>query len=120
VVRKEGVTCECIDVSDMVVQVKQTYIPKYHSAEHDLSWASRGMVVSVLNGEAIPVLQRRIYDAGFDTLDIIPLGAEKDFLKTTDDREVSTILSEATYFFTNFFPTSVKWNKGIAIRERGA
>jgi len=38
------------------------------------------MVASVLNGEAIPVLQQRIFDAGFEKLDIIPLGADKVLL----------------------------------------
>jgi len=39
---------------------KQVFIPKYNSSVDDFNWASKGVVVSVLNGEAIPVLQRRI------------------------------------------------------------
>ena len=49
-------------------------------------------MVTVLNGEEIPVLQRRIYDVGFESLDLIPLGADKVLLRSSDDGEVSNIL----------------------------
>jgi len=39
------------------VQPKQVYVPKYSSSINDVTWASKGLVVSVLNGDAIPVLQ---------------------------------------------------------------
>jgi hypothetical protein len=77
------------------------------------------VVVSVLNGEAIPALQRRIYDAGFVSLDIIPLGADKVLVRTTDDRDVNFILSEAAKFFINFFSTPVKMNKDFLVRKKG-
>jgi hypothetical protein len=51
-----------------VVQSRQIYVPKYVSEASDILWASKGMVVTVLNGEVIPVLQRQIYDAGFGNL----------------------------------------------------
>lgn len=40
-------------------------VPMYRSDVQDELWSSKGLVVTVMNGEAIPVLQRRIYDAGF-------------------------------------------------------
>jgi len=52
-------------------------------------------VVTILNGEAISVLQRRIYDVGFEKFDIIPLGADKVQLRMEDDNDVRSILSEA-------------------------
>jgi len=85
----------------------------------DVLWATKGLVVTVMNGEAIPVLQRRIYDGGFESLVVIPLGADKVFLRTTDEGDVSNILSEVVDFFCNFFSTSVKWNKDIVGFERG-
>jgi len=91
----------------------------YRSDVQDVLWATTGLVVTVLNGEAIPVLQRRIYDAGFESRDLIMLGADNVLLRSSVDREVSTILSEATDFFSNFFSMSVRWNKDIVIRERG-
>lgn len=118
--RKEGDLVERGVVGDEVVHVKQTYIPKYRSTEHDLMGATKGLVETVLNGDAIPVHQRRIFYAGFDTLEIIPLGDDKVFLRTTDDGEVSFLLSQVAEFFNNFFTSPVRWNKGIVNRERGA
>ena len=68
-----------------VTQTEQRYVPKYTSLASDMEWASNGMVVSVLNGDAIPVLQRRIYDAEFEKLVLIPMGANTVFLKTLDN-----------------------------------
>jgi len=102
------------------VQSKQTFVPKYISTVEDMAWASKGLVVSVLNGDSIPVLQRWIFDAGFDKLVIIPLGANKVLLKTLDDGDVSSLLSGAADFFNNFFSKPVRWNKDMLFRERGA
>ena len=103
-----------------VVQPKQIYVPKYHSATTDVSWAAKGLVATVLNGDAIPVLQRRIFDAGFANLALIPLGANHVFLKTIDDRDVDKLLSDAAEFFDNFFSKPIPWTKEMVIRERGA
>lgn len=62
-------------VSSNEVQSEQVYVPKHNSSVSDLNWASKGLVVSVLNGEGITVLQRRIFDAGFQKLVIILMGA---------------------------------------------
>jgi len=96
------------------------YIPKYTSSVSNVSWASKGLVVSVLNGEAIPLLQRRIYDAGFVNLVIIPFGADKVFLRSLDDVDVSSTLSAASDFFNKFFSPPVRWTKDTTVRERGA
>ena len=103
-----------------VVQSKQVYVPKYHSAATDVSWAAKGLVATVLNGDAIPVLQRRIFDAGFANLALIPLGANYVFLKTLDDGDVGNLLSDAAEFFDNFFLKPIPWTKEMVIRERGA
>jgi len=99
---------------------QRVFVPKYTSSVSDMSWAVKGVVVSVLNGDAIPVLQRRIFDAGFVNLVIIPLGADKVFLRSLDDVDVSVTLSEASDFFHNFFSKPVRWNKDTLVRERGA
>lgn len=78
------------------------------------------MVATVLNGDAIPVLQRRIFDAGFENLDIIPLGADKVLLRTEDDSDVNLLLAEASEFFANFFSNIMNWRKDMVVRERGA
>jgi len=88
---KEGRQAQYVEVKE-----NQVFIPKYTSSASDMSWASKGMVASVLNGDAIPMLQRRIFYAGFVKLVIIPLGADKVFLRSLDDVDVTTMLSEAT------------------------
>lgn len=102
------------------VQTRQKYVPKYVSEASDILWASKGVVVTVLNGEAIPVLQRRIFDAGFEKLDIIPLGADEVIVRSPDGEDVSVSFSEAPNFFSHFFSTPVKWNKDVMVCERGA
>jgi len=103
-----------------VVQPKQVYVPKYQSAATDVSWAAKGLVATVLNGDAIPVLQRRIFDAGFANLALIPLGANHVFLKTLDDGDVGKLFSDAAEFFDSFFSKPIPWTKEMVIRERGA
>ncbi|MCI57612.1 DUF4283 domain protein, partial [Trifolium medium] len=46
----------------------------YRSNVDDLQWARKGVVATVINGEAVPLVQQRIEDAGFADLVIIPLG----------------------------------------------
>jgi len=96
------------------------FVPKYASTANDLNWATKGVVVSVLNGEVIPVLQRRIFYAGFDNLVLIPLGADKVFIRSLDDSEVSNLFLKAPDFFDNFFSKPVRWSKDLLVRERGA
>ena len=102
------------------VGFNQAYIPKYTSSVSDMSWAAKGVVVSVLSRDAIPVLQCRIFDAGFVNLVVIPLGADKVFLRSLDDVDVSITLSEAADFFDLFFSKPVRWTKDTLVRERGA
>lgn len=126
-VGKEGVTVSGVKKVDVVLEIgtgtqsplevlnKQMYIRKYRSDDRDVSWASKGLVVSVINGEVVPVLQRRIFDAGFEKLDIIPLGADKVLVRSIDNEDVSMVLSKASEFFDHFFFQPVKWNKDILI-----
>jgi hypothetical protein len=103
-----------------VVHSKQIYVHKYMSDASDTMWASKGVVVTVLNGEAIRIMQRRIFYAGFEKIDIIPLGAYKVLVRSTKDEDVSVMFSEAPYFFGNFFSSPVKWNNDVIVCERGA
>lgn len=95
--REEEIIDNVLKKDDHVaVNSKQLYIPKYRSEIDDVLWDSKGLVVTVLNGETMPVLQRCIFYAGFDSLDIILMGADKVLLRSSDNREVSSILSDAT------------------------
>lgn len=69
VVREKG------DGRVRVVQQQQPVVQKlvemYRSRGDDLKWACLGVIASVVNGEAIPVVQNRIEDARFTDLEII-------------------------------------------------
>lgn len=117
---------EDVTVSDgeklrgMVLKGSPMYVPMYVSTVDDLDWATKCLVVSVVNGEAIPVLQRRISDAGFGSFLIIPLGADKVILKSPNGGDVKTILSEVPNFFNIFFANPTRWNTDFLVQERGA
>lgn len=78
------------------------------------------MIVLILNGEAIPVVQTRVYDAGFDDLDIIPNGVDKVFIRSLSNSDVMEVFVAAQDFFNLFFTQPVRWDKNILTFERGA
>lgn len=86
----------------------------------DLQWAWSGALANVVNGEAITVVQNRVEDAGFADLDIIPLVADRVFLRSKSDKETFTMLGEAKYFFDHFFKNIVRWEKAVVPSRRGA
>jgi len=93
------------EVMEVGVEGKM-YVLKYTSTEQDVLWASRGLVATVKNGEAIPVIQRRIFDVGFKKLDILPLGADKVLLRLEDEGDVCSIFNGASDFFLQFLLSS--------------
>ncbi|WJX65942.1 hypothetical protein P8452_50550 [Trifolium repens] len=52
-------------------------VRSYRSKSEDVQWAQKGLVATVINGEAIPVVQNRVIDAGFEDLVVTPMGADK-------------------------------------------
>ncbi|KEH15708.1 bromodomain protein, putative [Medicago truncatula] len=63
----------------------QNLVCKYRSNVDDLQWARNGVTTTVINGESIPVVQDRIADAGMVGIDIIPLGVDKVFIRSTSE-----------------------------------
>ncbi|MCI82341.1 sulfate transporter, partial [Trifolium medium] len=49
----------------------------YRAKSDDVKWVQNGIVATVINGEAVLVVQNRITDAGFIDLVLIPMGADK-------------------------------------------
>lgn len=88
--------------------VEKKLVRKYRSNMNDLKWARSGVLVTVVNGEAITLIQNRVEDAGFVNLDIIPLGADRVFLKSTSNKETLSILEEAKEFFDLIFTNMVR------------
>jgi len=86
----------------------QKMLRKYTSHGDDVKWAQGGFMASVIQGEAISIVQSRIEDAGFADLDVRPLGADRVFICSSSDVEVSTVLEGASEFFANIFSNFVR------------
>jgi hypothetical protein len=72
------------------------------------------------NGEAITIIQNCVEDAGFVNLDVIPMGADRIFLKSTSDKNTLSVLEEAKDFFYLLFNNNVRWDKDVVPFRRGA
>jgi len=93
---------------------------KYTSKSDDLLWARNGVIASVLYGESILVIQTQIEDAGFDDLNIIPLGADKVYIQCVSNTNVLSVFADAQDFYNLFFSKPVRWNQDVIKFERGA
>jgi len=62
----------------------------------------KGLVDTVINREAILLVQSRIEDAGFKDIDIIPLGEDKVFIHSLSKTGVMKIVGDAKEFFLSF------------------
>jgi predicted SpoU family rRNA methylase len=91
----------------------------YRSQEDDLKWARNIVVALVVNGEAIPMVQNRIEDAGFTNLDIIMMGADKVFIRSLSDLDVLKKVEEASEFFNQFLSNFKRWDKTVVPFQRG-
>jgi hypothetical protein len=98
--------------TDKTIMCKKL-VRKYKSCEEDMNWASRGLVGTVINGDSIPLIQKRVEDAGFQDIDIIPLGAEKVFIHSLFGHNVSSIVGKAKEFFNLIFSSLVGWDKAV-------
>jgi hypothetical protein len=58
-------------------------------------------------------------DAGFKDLEIIPMGADKVFLRSVNALDVSQLFNEAKDFFLQFFAPPRVWNHDEVLVERG-
>ena len=73
----------------------------------------------MINGESIPVVQKRIADAGVNGIDIIPVGADKVFLRSLSEVNITTLLHDAKEFFDHFFTNIVRWEKKVVSFQQG-
>jgi hypothetical protein len=96
------------------------FLRSYSSKPEDAQWVHHGLVATVNNGEAIPVVQNRISDAGFGDLDIIPMGADKVFIRRTEGGDAMDIVGGAEEFFNLVFSNLTRWEKDGRPYQRGA
>ncbi|GAU49945.1 hypothetical protein TSUD_408400 [Trifolium subterraneum] len=91
----------------------------YQTKSDDVQWAHNGLVATVINGEAIPVVQNRITDAGFNDVVVIPMGADKVYVRSSEGADVMSIVSSAKEFFKLVFSNWVRWDKEVLPYHRG-
>lgn len=94
--------------------------PKYQSRLDDRSWASSGMVATVIGNESSLALKQRVDDAGFNNVDVIPMGGDRVFLQCSDGRDIWQVFNEAVDFFGMLFTNIHRWSDSDAKYERGA
>jgi hypothetical protein len=104
------------------VQGKESSIlvRSYRSKSEDVQWAHNGLVATVVNGEAVPLVQNRIIDAGFGDLVITPMGADKVFLRQAEGGDVRSIVAGAVDFFRHIFSNWIPWDDDGRAYQRGA
>ncbi|GAU47563.1 hypothetical protein TSUD_404100 [Trifolium subterraneum] len=85
-----------------------------------VEWVQSGLVATIFNGEAIPIVQNRITDAGFNDVVIIPLGADKVFVRSTEGVDTLTIVINAEDFFKIVFSNWTRWKTDVLSYQRGA
>ncbi|GAU37762.1 hypothetical protein TSUD_102790 [Trifolium subterraneum] len=93
---------------------------KFRTTPDDVKWAQNGLVATIINGEAVPVVQNRITDAGFNDLILVPMGAGKVFVRSSAGVDARAIVNGAKDFFTLLFLNWERWgNEGFPY-QRGA
>ncbi|MCI55524.1 sulfate transporter, partial [Trifolium medium] len=82
----------------------------YRTKSDDGKWAQNGIVATVVNGEAVPVVQSRITDACFNDVVLIPMGADKVFVRSSTGDDVLAIVNSAAEFFKLVFSNRMRWD----------
>ncbi|GAU18974.1 hypothetical protein TSUD_178910 [Trifolium subterraneum] len=99
---------------------RQALLRKYKAKSDDVSWAKKGVVATISNGEAVPVVQTRITDAGFNDMILIPMGADKVFVKSFGGDDALIVINSAKEFFTLLFSHWKRWDFNVQPYKRGA
>jgi hypothetical protein len=96
-----------------VVKGKESeiFLRNYRKKFDDVLWAQKGLVATVINGEAITVVQNRITYAGFNSLVVTPLRADKVFIRSTEGDDALSIVGGAAEFFKLVFSNWSCWEK---------
>jgi hypothetical protein len=95
-------------------------VRSYRSKSEDVQWAQKGLVATVINGEAIPVVQNRVIDAGFEDLVVTPMGADKVFLRRAEGGDAMSLVADAADFFKHIFSNWIRWVDDKRFYHRGA
>jgi hypothetical protein len=118
-VRKQGEAVQVEEATDNE-QDSRIFLRSYRSVSDDAAWAQRGVVATVANGDAVPVVRRRLQDAGFKELDILHLGGDRVLVRSPEGADVLKVFDQARDFFTLCFSHWVRWEKTVIPFQRGA
>ncbi|GAU29239.1 hypothetical protein TSUD_362290 [Trifolium subterraneum] len=66
------------------------------------------------------MVQNRIIDAGFKDLVLIPMGADKVFVRSSIGEDTMSIVNSAKEFFKLLFSNWTRWDKKALTYPRGA
>ncbi|GAU48878.1 hypothetical protein TSUD_406570, partial [Trifolium subterraneum] len=89
---------------------RQVLMRSYRAQSDDVTWAQNVLVATIITGEAVPVVQNRITDACFDNMVLIPMGADKVFVRSSAREDVSVLVNNAKDFFNIIFS---KWMRSL-------
>ncbi|MCH79964.1 DUF4283 domain protein, partial [Trifolium medium] len=95
-------------------------LESYRTESADVKWVHNGVVATVINGEAIPVVQNRLTDAGFTNLALIPMGADKVFVRCSEGVDAMSIVNNAKEFFHLVFSNWTRWGMNALPYQMGA
>ncbi|PNX99301.1 hypothetical protein L195_g022566, partial [Trifolium pratense] len=121
-VQEEGFKPTNTALSNAAIKKKdhQVLLRCYRAEPDDVSWAQNGLVATVSNGEAVPVMQRRLTDAGFTDVVLIPMGAEKVFVRSLAGDDAMAVVNNAKEFFQLIFSSWNRWDNFVQPYRRGA
>ncbi|PNX75570.1 putative sulfate transporter, partial [Trifolium pratense] len=102
------------------VKYNSVLMRSYRSTLADAEWVHSGIVATVFNDEAIPVVQNRILDVGFNDVVLIPMGADKVFVRSSEGVDVMSTILNAKEFFQIVFSNWMRWEKDVEPYRRGA
>ncbi|MCH87933.1 hypothetical protein A2U01_0008814, partial [Trifolium medium] len=102
------------------VKEGRVLMKSYRTKSDDAEWACNGLVATVYNGEAISVVQNRIVDAGFKDLVLIPMGADKVFVRSSEGVDAMVTVNNAKEFFQLLFSNWMRWEMDALPYRRGA
>ncbi|MCH79622.1 cysteine-rich receptor-like protein kinase, partial [Trifolium medium] len=98
----------------------RVYMRNYRTKSDDVKWVQNGIVATITNGEVFPVIQSRLTDTGFDDLVLIPMGADKVFVRSLTGEDALSAVNNATNFFQLVFSNWMRWENNMIPYQRGA
>ncbi|PNX71795.1 cysteine-rich receptor-like protein kinase, partial [Trifolium pratense] len=99
---------------------RQGFMRSFRTEADDVTWAQNGLVATIVNGEAVSVVQSRILDAGFSDVILIPMGADRVFVRSSTSDDVLAVFKSAKEFFQLIFSSWTRWDNIVQPYKRGA